>query len=175
MVREVIILIFMYQFLTFQVCGFSDLTGSLFNFFRALGILPDCICMFVIFSDTIWPAIRHNVVGISFSVPLDGSYMITLLPPLTIWSITITFLFSIIMSLMYDCESAVYDLNILSCPIVLSSWKSPLMTHFPFSICSWRYCSLVIWMLHLCLVFYIINLSIFITLTMYDLPLWSRL
>ena len=40
--------------------------------------------VFHFFTDKVWSAIRHNMPGISFLVPLDVSYMITFLPPITI-------------------------------------------------------------------------------------------
>ena len=57
----------------------------------------------------------------------------------------------------------------------LPLWICPLKCPVPFLICSQRYYSAIISVLEICLVLCVINLSIFVTLMMYDCPLWSVL
>ena len=87
MVKLVMFNIVMYQFLTFPVCGLSNLTGSLFHFLQGFAcsiVLNDHVlgCPGYITSHgTVWLATRHNMSGVSFRAWLDDSTLHTFLSP----------------------------------------------------------------------------------------------
>ena len=60
-----------------------------FTFLRDFGILHHHVCECVI---SIQSITRHNMPGVSFSAPLDGSNLITFLMPVTISCVTIIIL-----------------------------------------------------------------------------------
>ena len=75
----------------------------------------------------------------------------------------------------FPCVSAAYGLNTLLCSIGLKSVNISSKHPGYFIICSQRYCSVVIGVLQVCLMLCVINLSVFVTLPVYDYPLWSVL
>ena len=142
-------MIIMYWLLMLLVCSLVDLT--LFHFLRALGTLHDHVCGCVISSDKVQPAIRHNMPGASFWL---------------LW-MEVTWLHSSHLSLcvIYVHESIYMISTLCHAWMLLFPWKCFLIP-VPFLICSGSYCSVVTGVLCMCLVFYITNLLLFVTLTM---------
>ena len=83
--------------------------------------------------------------------------------------LTCHFVLYAFVSLLYMiciCKSAAYDMTILLCFFGIGFMKISSNCQVPFLICSQKYCSVVIQVLCICLVFHIINLSVFVTLPM---------
>ena len=73
---------------------------------------------------------------------------------------------------IFTCVLAAYGLNILSCPTVHKSDNISFECTVPSLIFSKRYFSIIKGVLHMCLIFHMINLPIFVTL-MKDCPFSS--
>ena len=159
-------MIVMHKFLNFPVCGLSDLTCSLFHFFQLLWvfflIIIACLSLSVIHpslpSDIIYLVSVSQfcwmVVIWSFSPCLSPfDVILSLSSHLPLWAICV-----------HKCT--VYNMSTLSCSIDTVFMKMSSNHPVPFLICSQRNCSVVIGVLHMYLVFCVINLPIFIILTM---------
>ena len=72
------------------------------------------------------------------------------------------------------CNSIVHNFNNLSCSTAMASMNISSSHLGPFFICPQRYCSMVIRVLHMCPVFYIFNIPVFVTLTVTIVNLFNN-